>query len=234
MTVVAAFQETIQGTGPRLWVLWFSAFIAAIALTALALLGVYTPGDVMLTRLVQAVQLPGLDLVSEFVYRIGLSPVFHLIALATAVLMALRRQRLMALFMVLTSIVRGSTVLIKELVERPRPSPALVDVTEQANGFSFPSGHVLGAVLLWGFIYFASETFITSPRTRRWVRLSSLAVIVLMGLQRVYAGAHWPSDVLAAYLWGGVILFVLVKAFQFCGRCHFQSWTSRLRNPFRV
>ncbi len=187
-----------------------------------------------LTRVVQAVQLPGLDLLSEFVYRIGISPVFQLIALAIAVIMALRRQRLMALFLVLAMIARGSAMLLKELVERPRPSPAMVDVTEQAGGFSFPSGHVLGAVLLWGFIYFASERLIAGPRARRWVRLSSLAVIVLMGLQRVYAGAHWPSDVLAAYLWGGVILFVLVKAFQFCGRCHFQSWTSRLRNPFRA
>jgi undecaprenyl-diphosphatase len=109
-----------------------------------------------------------------------------------------------------------------------------VDVTEQANGFSFPSGHVLGAVLLWGFIYFASERLIANERTRRWVRWSSLAVIVLMGLQRVYAGAHWPSDVLAAYLWGGVILFIVIKAFQFCGLCHFQSWISRLRNPLRA
>ncbi len=222
------------GTGPRQWALWFSAFVAALALTGLALLGVYPPGDVTLTRVVQAVQLPGLGLLSEFVYRIGLSPVFQLIALATAVLMALRRQRLMALFIVLAMIARGSTMLLKELVERPRPSPALVDVSEQAGGFSFPSGHVLGAVLLWGFIYFASERLIASPRARRWVRWSSLAVIVLMGLQRVYAGAHWPSDVLAAYLWGGVILFILFKTYQFCGRCQFQSWTSRLRNPFRA
>ena len=234
MTVVAAFQEVILGAGPRQWGLWFSAVAAALALTGLALLGVYPPGDLTLTRVIQAVQLPGLDLLSEFVYRIGISPVFQIIALAISVLMALRRQRLMALFLILAMIARGSTLLLKELVERPRPSPALVDVSEQAGGFSFPSGHVLGAVLLWGFIYFASERLIANERTRRWVRWSSLAVIVLMGLQRVYAGAHWPSDVLAAYLWGGVILFVLVKAFQFCGLCQFQSWTSRLRNPFRA
>ncbi|MDO8614325.1 MAG: hypothetical protein Q7T33_01135 [Dehalococcoidia bacterium] len=42
-------------------------------------------------------------------------------------------------------------------MERPRPSPFLVDVSERAGGFSFPSGHVLGAVLLWGFVYFASD-----------------------------------------------------------------------------
>ncbi len=234
MTVATAFQETMLGTGLRQWGLWLAAFVAAVALTALALLGVYPPGDVTLTRVVQAVQLPGLGLLSEFVYRIGLSPVFQLVALAIAALMALRSQRLMALFLVLAVIARGSVVLLKELVERPRPSPFQVDVTEQVGGFSFPSGHVLGAVLLWGFIYFASERLIASPRLRSWVRWSSLAVIALMGLQRVYAGAHWPSDVLAAYLWGGVILFVLVKAYEFCGRCQLQGWIGRLRSPSRT
>jgi undecaprenyl-diphosphatase len=223
MTVATAFQETLLGSGLRQWGLWLAAFVAALGLTALALIGVYPPGDVTLTREVQAVQLPGLGLLSELVYRIGISPVFQLIALAIAAVMALRSQRLMALFMVLAVIARGSAMLLKELVERPRPSPALVDVSEQAGGFSFPSGHVLGAVLLWGFVYFASERLIANPRLRTWVRLASLAVIALMGLQRVYAGAHWPSDVLAAYLWGGVILFVLVKAFEFCGRCRLQT-----------
>ena len=62
------------------------------------------------------------------------------------------------------------------------------------------------------------------------VQVGSAALILLMGLQRVYSGAHWPSDVLAAYLWGGVILFVLVKVYEFCGRCQFQTWVSRLHS----
>ena len=76
-----------------------------------------------------------------------------------------------------------------------------------------------------------SEQLIANRRIRRWVQRSSLALIVLTGLQRVRPGAHWPSDVLAAYLWGGIILFVLVKAFECCGRCEFQTLISRLRSP---
>jgi undecaprenyl-diphosphatase len=217
--MTAAFNQTLLGTGPRQWGLWLAAVVAAIALTALALVGVYPPGDTTLARATQDVRLPGLGVLSEFIYRIGLSPLFQLIGLAIVALMMWRRQYLMALFVALAVVARGSVVLMKELVERPRPLPTQVDVSEQAGGFSFPSGHVLGAVLLWGFVYFASERLIASPRTRRWVRWSSVGVIALMGLQRVYAGAHWPSDVLAAYLWGGVILFVLVKAFEFCRHC---------------
>lgn len=233
MTITGAFSETMVRTGPTQWGLSLAALIAVIALTALAFFGVYPPGDLTVARAVQAVRLPGLDLVSEFVYRIGLSPVFQLIALAIAALMALRRHRLMAAFVVLAVIGRGATFLLKELVERPRPSPFLVDVSERAGGFSFPSGHVLGAVLLWGFVFVASERFISNPTARRWVRWSSLAIIALMGLQRVYAGAHWPTDVLGAYLWGGVILFALVKAFEFCGHCQLQAWTRGFRSSPR-
>ncbi len=230
MTIAAALNQTILGTGPKQWGLWLVAFVAAIALTVLALFSVYPPGDVTLTRAVQAVQLPGLDLISEFIFRVGLSPIFQLIALAIAAVMAFRRQHLMALFVVLAAIARGSVVGLKELVERPRPLPIEVEVTEQAGGFSFPSGHVLGAVLLWGLVYFASEQLIANRRIRRWVQWSSLAFIVLTGFQRVWTGAHWPSDVFAAYLWGGVILFILVKVYEFCARCEFQTLIGRLRS----
>ncbi len=58
---------------------------------------------------------------------------------------------------------------------------------------------------------------------------SSIAAIALMGLQRVYAGAHWPTDVLAAYLWGGVILFDIVQLYRFCGSCEWRRLLARVR-----
>ena len=73
-------------------------------------------------------------------------------------------------------------------------------------------------MLLWGFVFFASERLFASTRARRWVQAGSLAIIGLMGLQRVYVGAHWPSDVLGAYLWGGAMLFALVKVYELCQR----------------
>ncbi len=230
MTVVSvAVRETLLDTSSRQWVVWLAAFSGALVLTALALFDIYPPGDVALSRVVQSVHFPGVNVVSEFVYRIGLLPYSLVIALAIALLTVWRGQRLMALFVVLAVSARAWAVLIKEIVERPRPSPLLVDVSEQASGFSFPSGHVLGAVLMWGLVYVASEWFIAGLQARRWVRWSSLAIIVLMGLQRVYAGAHWPSDVLGAYLWGGIILFALVKSYEVCGRCQLECAVNGVR-----
>ena len=209
------------------WPLWIAALSAAIVFTGFAFLGLYPPGDVTLARVVQSVRLPGLEVVSEAIYRIGLPPISPVIAVGIGVFLFWRRHRLASAFVLLALAARVIAGLIKELVERPRPSAELVGVSEQANGFSFPSGHVLGTVLLFGFIFYLSQE-IPNRSLRLAVQATSGIIIALMGLQRVYAGAHWPTDVLAAYLWGGVILFALVAVYRLCGRCHWQGLVARI------
>lgn len=210
------------------WGLWLAALLVAITFTSLAFLGLYPPGDATVARAVQSVRIPGLDVVSEALYRAGLSPVFQVIALVIAAVLFLRRYRLAAAFVLLAVAARGMSLLLKEIVERPRPSSPLVDVSEQAGGFSFPSGHVLGTMLLLGFVIYLAQEKIVDRRLRLAVQVSSVLVIGLMGLQRVYAGAHWPTDVLAAYLWGGVILFAVVQVYRFCAGCHWHSLLARI------
>ncbi|MFQ6019192.1 MAG: phosphatase PAP2 family protein [Dehalococcoidia bacterium] len=197
-------------------------------LTGLAVFGLYPPGDVAIARAVQSMRLPGLEVASDVLYRAGLSPLFQVIALGMGVLLFWRRHRLASAFVLLAVAGRGMGGLLKEIVERPRPSPLVVDVSDQASGFSFPSGHVLGTVLLLGFVFYLAQETIPSRPIRLVVQASSVIVIALMGLQRVYAGAHWPTDVLAAYLWGGVILFALVQLYRFCGRCHWRRLVARI------
>lgn len=43
-----------------------------------------------------------------------------------------------------------------------------------------------------------------------------LSILFLTALQGVYAGVHWPSDVLGGYLWGGLLLFVVIGAYELC------------------
>jgi undecaprenyl-diphosphatase len=90
----------------------------------------------------------------------------------------------------------------------------LIDVAHHSSGFSFPSGHVMSAVLLWGFVVFASHA-IQQRALRIGVQVFAAGMMVLMGLQRIYAGAHWPTDVLAAYLWGAIVLFAVAKLYEY-------------------
>jgi undecaprenyl-diphosphatase len=122
----------------------------------------------------------------------------------------------MAAFMLLGLLAHNLVFLIKIIVERPRPSPLVVEVARVSDSFSFPSGHVMGAVLFWGLLAFASGEIIRPRYARLVAQGACIAMIAAMGFQRVYAGAHWPTDVLGAYLWGGVILFALAWLFRVC------------------
>src|SRR5947208_8114886 len=99
--------------------------------------------------------------------------------------------------------------LIKYIVGRPRPTSNLVDVIQQAGGQSFPSGHVMAYVAFWGLLFsFGIILF----KGNHWWRTALLIIsglfVVLVGPSRIYLGDHLASDVLGAYLIGGVLLGV--------------------------
>jgi undecaprenyl-diphosphatase len=200
--------------GRRQGVLACVLLAAASVITAFALADVYPPGDVTIVRAVQSVDSPGVHALSEAVYRLGVFPWLQITWLAVAACLLLFRHPVAAGMLLLGLIAYNFTFLLKELVERPRPSPLLVDVARESDSFSFPSGHVMGAVILWGLVCVLASRVIPHRPVRIAVQMFGAAVIVLMGLQRMYAGAHWPSDVLAAYLWGGFIVIAIVALSQ--------------------
>jgi undecaprenyl-diphosphatase len=87
--------------------------------------------------------------------------------------------------------------LLKALVARPRPTlwPWLVPT----SGHSFPSGHAAAGAALYPLLGWLA----LRPRDRGPVGyVLGLAVGVFIGLGRLYAGVHWPSDVLAGWVLG--------------------------------
>lgn len=130
------------------------------------------------------------------------------LVLAGAVIFWLLDLRLEAITIAVVSVTSDIlNALIKALVARPRPSARLVDIISAATGNSFPSGHVMSYVAFWGLLFsFGLILF----KGRSWWRVSLLIIsgllVVLVGPSRVYLGAHWTSDVLGAYLLGGVCL----------------------------
>ena len=94
----------------------------------------------------------------------------------------------------------GQTIInfvLKNLVKRPRPSGFRLI---EESGYSFPSGHSMGSAAFYGYLIYL--TFKLEKNKKVKVSLISLfsALILGIGLSRIYLGVHYTSDVLAGYL----------------------------------
>jgi undecaprenyl-diphosphatase len=101
----------------------------------------------------------------------------------------------------LALLVLGGAALVtvlKQTVRQPRPD--LFESLAPESGFSFPSGHALLAVCVYG--YLAAVLVLEDPR--RWWRWCGAALLILLALgiawSRLYLGVHWLTDVAAGGL----------------------------------
>jgi undecaprenyl-diphosphatase len=105
--------------------------------------------------------------------------------------------------------------LVKNLVDRPRPTPEFATIYRELYTYSFPSGHVTGYTVLYGFVFYLAYTHLPRKSPIRWVVMGISALFVLLvGLSRVYMGQHWASDVLAGYALGFSYLLLVIAAHQ--------------------
>ena len=104
--------------------------------------------------------------------------------------------------------------LLKSLVQRPRPGAPLVKVLLESPGYSYPSGHVIFFLQYFGFLLVL--LWWATDRVGLRVLLAGLfgCPILLVGVSRVFAGAHWASDVLGGYLIGGVLLAAMISFYR--------------------
>ncbi|MFD2365923.1 phosphatase PAP2 family protein [Pseudoduganella sp. GCM10020061] len=122
-----------------------------------------------------------------------------------------RRERYWLAALVLTVPVgMALNLLLKYLFQRERPQfdePLLTLAT-----YSFPSGHASAAALFYGFLvaYLVRST----ARKRWWALGAALAglMVLLVAASRVYLGAHYLSDVLAAIAEGWMWLTICITA----------------------
>lgn len=94
---------------------------------------------------------------------------------------------------------------LKEVVDRPRPDPAIVDRQGEFSSTSFPSGHVLS-----GLVFYCSLALVLSGGRKRLLRTVPPATFVAasaFGLfANSYLGVHWPTDAAGSALTAAILL----------------------------
>jgi membrane-associated phospholipid phosphatase len=103
---------------------------------------------------------------------------------------------------------------IKFLVGRPRPSPDMVKVYEHPFTCSFPSGHASSYMAFYGFLFYLIYSMMRPSPPRFILLVVCGAMVGLVGVSRVYLGAHWASDVLGGYCLGFFWLALTINVYR--------------------
>lgn len=121
-------------------------------------------------------------------------------ALACTIAAAIHhRRRVIAIVLAIdATVVIAAYSLLKLMFSRERPR--LFDKVALPTDYSFPSGHSMSAMGIYGVI--AAALIAMYPAARRPVIAAVVVLIAGIGLSRIYLGVHWPSDVLGGWLGG--------------------------------
>jgi membrane-associated phospholipid phosphatase len=195
--------------------------ITIIALLAFGLVAgmvagmAYVFGDLRITRFIQRFDYPYFHWLMVAVSWPGYFGRQWVVALCVAALLLRFRLKVEAACLLIGL---GSiwllTNAIKIIVGRPRPSPDMVEVYANSVTWSFPSGHVTSYVALYGFLFYLVYTLMRLSSLRSALLIVLGALIGLVGLSRVYLGAHWASDVFGGYCLGFIWLALTIYFYR--------------------
>jgi undecaprenyl-diphosphatase len=189
----------------------------ALLFVALAMAAALSSGQVLLTwdepiqRAVESSRTADLDQFFLTVSRLG-STVIVLALGGIGALLTWRRCPAVALALVAATLSRPLLEFtLKATVSRDRP-----DLERMVNGtgYSFPSGHVMAAVALWGLLPVVVGLY-TQRRALWWASVAVAGgIIVSIAASRVYLGVHWFSDVTAGLVVGTFFLLGVDAVFR--------------------
>jgi undecaprenyl-diphosphatase len=192
--------------------------LVAVAFGVLTFLVKTTPFfafDLQITKSLQLVNAPSFALLMNLISWPGFTPQSMIIAGLIILLIyvfGLHWEAVMAFIAVVFS--TGINLLVKDLIQRPRPTPDLVGVFATLNSYSFPSGHVMYYLGFFGFIWFLAFSLLKPSLKRGFLLVVIGALVVLVGISRIYLGEHWASDVIGSYLLGTLTLVAIIQLYR--------------------
>ena len=215
-TSVSGRHAVSRGTILLAFYLWLLS--GALMFSFIARRAQFFPGDRSITAALQKQHHPSIRRFMIAISEIGFPRISIPLTLGVTGIFLALRFRLEAIFILLTASSNLLNELVKRLIKRPRPTAELVTVVRVINEPSFPSGHVMHYMNFFGLLIYLLATNWRSGRLRNILIGICTALILCIGPSRVYLGAHWPSDVMAGYIYGGLwfgglmALYLRVKA----------------------
>lgn len=184
-------------------------WVAAVAMAVFAVLfGLVrtnrsAAADMAITMKFQQRRHPVLRTIMHAVSWPGFPPQSRTIPPVIAAAIAVSGHPLSGLFQILAWGTGGISYTFKRIMQRPRPQQSQVAVAAaRIGGSSFPSGHVLNYMGVYGFLAYLAGTRLRPGALRNAIVGGLVSLLALVGPSRIYLGHHWFTDVLASYLLG--------------------------------
>lgn len=167
--------------------------------------------DAIMTPLLHSYASPQLDAVMWAITTLGSTFVVGpLFVIAEVALLRVKRRR-EALFLAIALI--GSVImngLLKLVFQRPRPD---LPWAKTPLDYSFPSGHTMNSLVFYLALALIAW-IIWGPRVGIPATIGALILAVLIGISRIYLGAHYFSDVVAGFIAGLAWLLIVSAGFD--------------------
>ena len=101
---------------------------------------------------------------------------------------------------------------MKHIFMRARPDEAL-HLVEQ-GGYSFPSGHSVTSVVVYGLLIYLIRKRCKNQAVKNILTVLCAVLMIIIGPSRIYVGVHWPTDVLCGWLIGSAVLIIAVTILE--------------------
>ncbi len=196
--------------GPSLVASWLLLLAGFAVLSGFAAAYDRFAADLWLAHRLQEIDAAAFSRAVDWAEDLADSPWVAVVWLAGVAALFITARRWEALLLVASILARLLNAGLKELIDRPRPSPDLVMVSERPSSPAFPSGHADGTIVLYGLLFYFITLFVPQRTLRLLGQAACLWVILFTGMERVYVGAHWPSDVLGGFYLGGLVLAAFI------------------------
>jgi undecaprenyl-diphosphatase len=171
--------------------------------------------DLAATKGLQTYESPWATRLATWATWMGNSLTIILLCVGVVIIALIGQQGTLVVLAPFTLLSLGINVIVKNMVDRKRPGETEAKIHPGPRwGFSYPSGHSMGAAAFYGFLAFVCW-FLVPGLPLRVLLVSLFALLpLLVGLSRVYLGAHWLSDVLGGWAGGLFVAVPLALLYQ--------------------
>ncbi len=169
--------------------------------------------DSAIISYIQGLETPTLTAIMKFFTFVGSGNAIFVIAVVVMFFLyvLLHHRSELVFFAIVIAFASLLNQMLKDFFHRARPDfHRLVEI----GGYSFPSGHAMAAMAVYGALAFILWRHIPTRIGRSILIILSAIMIFMIGISRVYLGVHYPSDIIGGYFASALWLTIAIWFYQ--------------------